>query len=108
MINTSNPYQVGVAGSPVLRQGSVEGQINTYKREEDLAKAPEILPEPLDKINPILSNIFVSLLQVRTMLTQAGENPKCNPQKLEKIKERIDLINKEILDLPTYLYTIRL
>lgn len=108
MLNTSNPYQIGVAGSPVLQQGSVVDQERNYKEDEENSKAPLILPEPLDKINPILSTVFVSLLQVRGLISQAAENPACNVHKLDEVKEKIDEINKEILDLPNYLYRITL
>ena len=108
MINTTNPYQVGVADSPILHPGSINDQLKIIKQDEEQSKAPPILPNPLDKINPILSNIFVSLIQIREMLNQAKLTPRQDEARIAIIQDKIDNINKEILDLPTYLATISL
>lgn len=108
MINQTNPYQVGVADSPILHPGSINDQLKIIKQDEEQAKAPPILPDPLDKINPILSNIFVSLVQIREMLNQSKQTPRQDEAAIAIIQDKIDNINKEILDLPTYLATISL
>lgn len=108
MINKTNPYQIGVADSPILQPGSMSDQVKANKENEEQAKAPPILPNPLDKINPILSNVFVSLVQIRDMLNQVKENPTANKEKVDIMQNKIDIINKEILDFPAYLATISL
>ena len=67
MINTSNPYGVGIANSPVMNQGSVEGQLADAARANRDSKAPLLLPEPIDKIMPILSTAIVSMMQIKNM-----------------------------------------
>ena len=108
MINSTNPYQVGIADSPILQSGSIRDQVKVNKDDEERAKAPPILPDPLEKINPILSTVFVSLVQIREMLKQVAENPTVNKEKIDIMQDKIDTINKEILDFPAYLATISL
>jgi hypothetical protein len=103
-----NPYQIGIADKPVIGQGDVSSQIRQFKDEEAQSKAPPILPDPLDKIIPVIGNVYVSLITARSMVSQAANNPDIDKEKLEKIKAKIDNINKEILDLSIYLSIIAL
>jgi hypothetical protein len=103
-----NPYQIGIADKPVIGQGDISCQIRQFKDEEAQSKAPPILPDPLDKIIPVIGNVYVSLITARSMVSQAANNPDINKEKLEKIKSKIDNINKEILDLSIYLSIIAL
>jgi len=103
-----NPYQIGIADKPVIGQCDISSQIRQFKDEEAQSKAPPILPDPLDKIIPVIGNVFVSLITARSMVSQAANNPDINKEKLEKIKAKIDNINKEILDLSIYLSIIAL
>ena len=108
MKSTQNPYQTGIADKPVIGQGDVSSQIRQFKDEEEQSKAPPILPDPLDKIIPVIGNVYVSLITARSMVGQAANNPDVDKEKLEKIKEKIDNINKEILDLSVFLSIIAL
>jgi hypothetical protein len=108
VVNTTNPYHIGVAEDPATKQTDAMSQMHQFAREEDQAKAPYILPDPLEHVNPILSNIFVSLVQLRGLLKQSQNNPSVNSDKIEVIVNKVDEINKEILDLPQYLATIKL
>lgn len=102
-MNIQSPYQVGIAHPPNLAQGSVMPQVAMINHENELSKAPAILPDPLCKITPLLGDIFTSLLQVRSILKQSINNPVVDPVKLDLIVARIDDINKEIIDLATSL-----
>jgi len=106
MINSSNPYGIGISGTPVLNQGSVEGQLADAARANYDSKAPPLLPEPIDKILPVISTVIVSMIQIKNMLNQAESNPVISKDNLEALHAKIDDINKELLDLPSYLYTI--
>lgn len=108
MKSTQNPYQIGIADKPIIGQGDVSSQTRQFKDEEEQSKAPGILPDPVDKIIPVLGNVYVSLIQARSIIGQAANNPVIDKDKLEKIKEKIDNINKEILDLSIYLSIIAL
>lgn len=108
MKSPQNPYQIGIADKPVIGQGDVSSQIRQFNDEEAQSKAPPILPNPLDKIIPVIGNVYVSLITARSMVSQAANNPDIDKEKLEKIKAKIDNINKEILDLSIYLSIIAL
>lgn len=108
MKNNQNPYQTGVADKPVNSQGDVTSQIRQFEQEDRASKAPKILPDPMDKLVPVLGDIYVSLTQARNITSQAANNPEINKDKLEEIKAKIDNINAEILDLSIYLSIISL
>jgi len=100
---STNPYQIGTATSPKLQQGDVESQMKMYQQNDAAAMAPEIPSFPLENINAILSNVFVSMLQIRELVKQSENHPDACREKIELVEKKIDEINKEILDLPTYL-----
>lgn len=108
MKSTQNPYQIGIADKPIIGQGDISSQTRQFKDEEEQSKASPILPDPVDKIIPVLGNVYVSLTTARSILSQAANNPVIDKDKLEKIKDKIDNINKEILDLSIYLSIIAL
>ena len=99
---SQNPYQISKASDPVLGQGSLADKFKTIKDDEDKSKAPKILPSPLNSLIDIVGNIYVSMSQARNIVDQAANNATVNSSQHEKIKNKVDNINKEILDL-TYL-----
>lgn len=105
---SNSPYQIGVAGEPSLAQPDPSSQLKNAKEDEQKAKSPLIAPDPIDKINPIFATIFVSLMQIKTMLNQAKQNPTVSSQKIEEIQEIIDQINVKIVDLPVAISKITL
>lgn len=99
-MNTSDsPYQVGVASTPITHQTDIAAQLKMKDEDEKNSKAPPILPDPLDKLIPILGNVFVSLLQARSLLSQASQNPSAKGAELDVVICKLDNINAEILDL---------
>lgn len=103
---STNPYQIGVASNPKLQQGDVEGQMKIYKQDERDAIAPRVPSFPLENIDAILSNVFVSMMQIRELVKQTENHPGSCRQKIEIVEDKIDEINKHILELPTYIAII--
>jgi hypothetical protein len=110
VINTTNPYSTGVASDFTNTQSDIKGQINQFKREEDEAKAPHVLPFSLEhKIEPLLATALLSFEQIRSeLLTQLKSNPAVNQEKADTVINKIQQINSDILDLSPYLRTITL
>tara|TARA_Y100000310_G_scaffold325144_1_gene388162 strand:+ start:497 stop:763 length:267 start_codon:yes stop_codon:yes gene_type:complete len=79
---------------------NVRDQITTYKDEEQLQKAPPILPFELDKLINVLGDTFVCLAELRTMLANASKSPQINKAALSNLVTKIDDINKLVLDIP--------
>jgi hypothetical protein len=100
---STNPYQIGVAANPKLQQGDIDNQMKIYKSDDQQAIAPEIPSFPLENINAILSNVFVSMMQIRELIKQSENHPDACSEKIALVEDKIDQINKDILDLPTYL-----
>ncbi len=99
MFNTTNPHQIGTAQDPVLQQSSLGSQLKTIKQDEKNAKAPPVLPDPLEELKPLLANIFVTLSQVRNKISLAKNNPVVKQQELEELQVKVDEITTKILDL---------
>ena len=100
MNNGYYPYSIGVADKQFSRDLDPSGQINKYKEDEKLQKAPPILPYDLDTVQQSLGNAFVSLTQVRAALDIAEGNEEIDYSAIDSIKNKIDEINKIILDIP--------
>lgn len=105
---SQNPYQISKASDPVLGQGNLADKFKTIEDEENKSKAPATLPDPIDKIVPILGNIYVSMMQARNLVQQTYNNASANTAKLDQIQSSIDNINKEIVDLSYQLSMISL
>ena len=108
MKNNQNPYQIGLADKPVIGQGDISSQLRQFEAEDKNSKAPLILPYPVDKILPILTNALSEMITARKLVCDAGNNPKVVKDKLETITDEIDTINMKILDLFRYLSIIAL
>ena len=100
MNNGYYPYSMGIADKQFSKDLNPTSQINKYKEDEKLQKAPPILPYDLDTVKQSLGNAFVSLTQVRASLEIAQGNNEVNYGAIDSIKEKIDEINKIILDIP--------
>lgn len=109
MKSTQNPYQTGIADKPIIGQGDISSQIRQFDDEEAQSKAPPILPFPLEPINPLLSDLFNTLLEIRKILKRAANEPTVDKDKIEFINNEIDEISTKILlDIPARLAIIAL
>ena len=105
MNNSQNPYSITTSNNPVLKQVISPGSLKVIQDEENNSKAPKTLPEPLPKLTDILGSIYVSMIQAKGIVAQTADNATSNSKKLDIIKDKIDNINKEIVDL-SYLLSI--
>lgn len=109
MNKTTNPYQTGVAPDFSTKQSNPEDQLNQFRREDDKAKAPLVMPFPLETVLvPLIGNVFISLTQARNSLVAAKTNPAVNKEGIKEIVAKIDEINKYVLDLQSDLRKITL
>ena len=94
------PYSVGPEDNPISFHMNVQDQISMYKDNEKHQKAPPILPFELQQMNEILGNTFVSLAELRNMLSKAKANKDISSGAVDQINNKIDMINELILDIP--------
>ena len=95
-----NPYSVGPEDNPINYHMNVQDQISMYKDNEKYQKAPPILPYELQQMNDLLSNTFVSLAELRNILSRAKANENISSGAINQINDKIDKINELILDIP--------
>jgi len=109
MNNTGFPYSVGIAQKPVTHDSNANAHLNIAAEEEAKSKASPILPYSLEQTNQILANVFVSMLQVKGIISQAEEDPSVNAQHLKGLIDIIDDINRKItIDIPQQLEILAL
>ena len=94
------PYSVGPEDQPINFHMNASDQMSIYKDNEKYQKAPPILPFELQQINELLSNTFVSLAELRNMLSKAKANENISSGAINQINQKIDKINELILDIP--------
>ena len=83
---------------------------DTPINDEKHQKAPPILPYDLNEMNEMLGNVFVSLAELRNMLSRVKNQPEEGPTQLpydginkgaiDNINNKIDKINELVLDIP--------
>ena len=100
------PYSTSPDDKPIKYHMNVQDQIAMYKDNEKHQKAPAILPYEVERINEVLGNTFVSLAELRNMLSKAQKTSNIPTQPLDALKEKIDKINELILDIPDTLAKI--
>ena len=94
------PYSTTPNDKPITFDMNVQDQIEIYKNNEKHQKAPPILPHQVEKINQTLGDIFVSLADIRNMLSNAKESKEIPDGPIDLINDKIDKINEIILDIP--------
>ena len=94
------PYSTGPEDNPINFHMNVQDQLSMYKDNEKHQKAPPILPFELQHMNELLSNTFVSLAELRNMLSTAKANKDISSSAVDQINDKIDKINELILDIP--------
>lgn len=104
------PYSVNRDDKPINFSMNSADQMSKYKEEERHQKAPPIVPFDVDAMNQTLGNMFVSLAELRNMLTRLTAQPIEGPTEVpyqgvnkgavDNITNKIDEINEIILDIP--------
>jgi len=104
-----SPYKTTfTTASPKLSM-DVGSQIDRYKEEEKMQKAPPIQPFTLDSSMELLSDIYEKLSDMRKALEKTAMQPKVNKQALVALNSIIENIGKEILmDIPEQLDKLNL
>ncbi len=104
MNSTGFPYSVGVAQAPITHDTNVHAHLDIASQEEAKSKADSILPYSLEQTNQILGNVFVSMLQIKDIISQAQNDPSVSEAHLQGLINLIDDINRKItIDIPQQL-----
>jgi len=92
------PYFTGIADKQYSPNLNTDAQVNKYKEDEANQKAPPILPYELQQIQQLIGDTFVSLAELRAMLTAASNKNGIDSSVIDSINQKIDKVN-EILTL---------
>lgn len=104
-----SPYKTTFTTAGPKLSMDVGNQIDRYKEEEKLQKAPPIQPFTLDSSMELLSDIYEKLSDMRKALEKTAMQPKVNRQALVALNSIIENIGKEILmDIPEQLDKLNL
>lgn len=100
MNNGYYPYEVGPNKNNIKFNYDPRGQLSKYASDEKHQKAPKILPHEMENINKFLGDTFISLTHIRNILIAASNNKEISAHALNNIKDKIDEINKIVLEIP--------
>ena len=101
MSDTEFPYSITPDDKPITFHMNVQDQMEIYKNNEKDQKAPPILPHEVEQITQALGNIFVSLANIRNMLSNAKQSEEIPDAVIDLIHGKIDKITEiMILDIP--------
>ena len=104
-----SPYKTTFTSSAPKLSMDVGTQIDRYKEEEKMQKAPPIQPFTLDSSMELLSDIYEKLSMMRKAIEKTSLQPKVNRQALAAINSIIENIGKEVLmDIPEQLDKLNL
>ena len=100
-MNTGNsPYETKPNDKNIRYTLDPHRQVDKYKEDEASQKAPKILPHEVSNITMFLGDTFTSLTEIRNILVAAGKNKELSVHVVDSIKEKIDEINKIVLEIP--------
>lgn len=88
--NRTQPSKLN--GDEIARSSGLIG-----KEEEERGKAPSVIPYVFQNADQILGNIYVSLLQLKSIMDLAVNDPTINKDHLKSLQELIDNINEQIV-----------
>lgn len=100
MNNGYYPYETGLNNKNIKFGYDPQDQVHKYKKDEEHQNAPKILPHEMANIEKFLGDTFISLTHIRNIVTAAGENKEISVHAVNNIKEKIDEINKIVLEIP--------
>ena len=101
MNNGNSPYSTGVNDKNIkFKQGPQDSQMAKYKQDEHNQRPNKILPHELESITQLLGNTFVSLTDIRNTLDRAQQTKEIDQHVIDNIKNKIDEINKIVLEIP--------
>lgn len=96
----NSPYSVKPDTKNIRFDYDASDQMNKYKEDELSQKADLILPHELANITKYLGDTFSSLTEIRGILIAAASNDEINKHAVDNITDKIDEINKIVLEIP--------
>lgn len=100
MNNTSNPYSTYASNAQPKLHMDVSAQIKTHQEDEQ-QYSPKILPFTGDTLKEHLSQMYMTLLEIKKCINLTEKEPKRNKQAIKDSLEVITEIGKKItIDLP--------
>lgn len=95
----NSPYETKPNDKNIIYNYDPRGQIGKYKEDEMHQKADKILPHEMSNMVKFLGDTFVSLKSIRDILVAARNNKELNKHAVENINDKIDEVNKIVLDI---------
>jgi len=96
----NSPYSVKPTTKNIRFDFDPKDQLAKYKEDELNHKADLILPHEMVNIHKFLGDTFVSLAEIHGILIAAANNDEIDKHAVDNITDKIDEINKIVLEIP--------
>lgn len=100
MNNTNSPYSTYTSNASPKLDMDITSEIKRQQAEEQLTKAPKILPHTADtSLVEVTSAMYQKLIEIRSIINKTSNEPKSNKQSIKQILSIIDEIGEKIIEL---------
>lgn len=96
----NSPYSTKPDTKNIRFDYDASDQMAKYQGEELDQKADLILPHEMTNITKYLGDTFSSLTEIRGILIAAASNDEIDKHAVDNITDKIDEINKIVLEIP--------
>jgi len=109
MNNETNPYATYASNAQPTLHMDVSDQLKVHQKDELAQNAPKVLPFTSETLTEYLSQIYMTLLQVKKCINLTEKEPKRDKQAIKDSLKIIDEIGQKItIDLPNTIEKLHL
>lgn len=104
MNSTTNPYSTHASNAAPTLSMDISNQLKVHQKEEQEQKAQKTLPFTSETLKDHLSDMYISLLEIKKCLNLTEKEPKRDKQAIKDSLKIIDEIGQKItMDLSNYI-----
>jgi hypothetical protein len=96
MNSTTNPYSTHASNAAPNLNMDISNQFKVHQKEEQDQKASKTLPFTSESLKEHLSDMYISLLEIKKSLNLTEKEPKRNKQAIKDSLKIIDEIGQKI------------
>lgn len=96
MNSSNNPYATYATNAQPKLHMDVAEQLKNHQKDEQVNKAPKVLPFTCEDLKEHLSSIYTSLLEVRKCINLTENEPKRDKQAIKDAQKIIDVIGQKV------------
>jgi hypothetical protein len=96
MNSGTNPYSTYSTNAAPNLNMNVQNQIKVQQKDEEGQKSSKILPHTAESLKEYLSQMYVSLMEVKHIAIQTEKEPGVKKEDIEEVLQIVDEIGQKI------------